>query len=214
MKKKNLFSRNKIIGLLLLAVVICAVWLYCPIKEGEVYYRAIKLPEPEEIQESSISSEKMVKKAKNTLENVFSIQIEEEKYVVDVTYESYDISNYKTAYGKQNLSYANINFQNKTTKETDYTVACDSVNGEIVMIAQSYTSPQGDTYLPIEELERTAKAFFEKLTGLGEEDILYFDDGIQAETYSINMILKDGYESATLYLDAFDGTVFYFIKSD
>lgn len=207
-------KKNRIVLTGLLLAAACILLLYRPIRENEVYSREVKLPEFSQIQENSMSSAKMIKRAKNTLENVFAVEIDEEQYNIEVTYESYEISNYTTAYGKQNLSFANIIFNSKNTGESEYIVACDTASGEILMITQRYESPEGVTYLPVEELERTAKEFFKKITGMEESQILFFDDGIQAETYHMNLTLKDSYEAITLYLDAFDGTVFYYRKGN
>lgn len=206
--------KNRIILTVLAVTAACLLFLYRPIKENKVYQQEIKLPEFSEIQENSVSSTKMIKRAKNTLENVFDIRIDEDQYDIDVSYETYEKSDYTTAYGKQSLSYANINFNDRSTGESVYTVACDTTNGEILMLTQRYESPEGAAYLPIEELEKTAKSFFEKVAGIEQSQILYFDDGIQAETYHMNITLKDSYESVLLYLDAFDGTVFYYMKEN
>lgn len=206
--------KNKIFLMVLATAAVCVLFLYRPVKENEIYTREIKLPETSEIQENSVSSEKMVKRAKNTLENVFSVQIDEGQYHTSVIYESHDMVNASTAYGKQNFSYANIDFYDIVTGDPVYIVSCDTTTGEILMVARQYESPGGEAYLSMEELERTAKAFFEKISGMEQSRILYYEDGIQAETYHINITLKDSYEPVVLYLDAYDGTVFYFRKGD
>lgn len=196
-------------GLLLLILP----FLYHPVKENQIYQRSVKLPEVSEISEEALGDDKMIQLAKNTLENMFGVSIDEEAYDINVEYETSHISNYVTNYVKQNLTFANIVFKDKEFNEMKYLVTCDATNGEILTLIQQYTSPWGDSYKQMEELREAAKSFLEKMTQISSENILYLDDKVQGSTYIANITVKETYEHIIIYADAFDGTVFYYLKA-
>lgn len=206
-------KKSRAVLLLAAVATFALLFFYQPVQEGKIYNKKIKLPEISEAQEESFSDNKMIRQAKNTLENVFSVTINESDYNISVSYESSQISNHTTAYGLQNLTFANINFSDKNSNEVIYAVECDTSNGEILMMTRKYDSPLGDFYKPLDELKETAKSFFEKITLFSTDDILYIDDGIQGNTYRANITVKNTYERYILYLDAFDGTAFYYWKA-
>lgn len=193
-------------------VLFVFIYLYQPVKEGQVYHRKIKLPEISEVQEESFNDDKMIQQARRTLENVFDVQIDENDYDTIVEYESSQISNHTTAYSTQKLTFANIMFKDEKTNDIKYVVECNTISGEILMLTRQYISPKGEAYKLTEELEEIAKTFVEKMTQLSEENFLYIEDEIQGSTYRANITMKNTYEQFMLYLDAFDGTVFYYWK--
>lgn len=193
-------------------LVFVVLFLYQPIKENRIYQRHVELPEVSEISEETLGDNKMVQQAKNTLENAFGVSIDKEDYNISVEYEAGQISNNSSGAQVQNLAFANIGFVDKETKRLKYVVECDTTTGEILLITQQYSSPMGDAYKTIRELQEITRVFVGKMTHRPEEDIIYIDDEIQGSTYRANITMKDTYERYVLYLDAFDGTVFYYLK--
>lgn len=188
-------------------------FLYQPVKENQIYQRNVKLPETSEISEKSLGDNKMIQLAKNTLEKMFEISVDEDAYNITVEYESSQVSNYVTNYVKQNLTFANIAFKDKESNEMQYLVTCDATSGEILALIQQYVSPWGDAYKQEEELKEAAKSFLEKMTQISSENIIYLEDEVQGSTYIANITIKETYEHFIIYADAFDGTVFYYLKS-
>lgn len=204
---------NKVLLGILGIVIFCGIALYQPFKTEQVYQRKIKLSNTLNTKENSISDTKMIQLAESVLEKSFGTKIEQKNYAITVEYESSQTSVAgRKATSDATLTYANIIFKEKKTDKDKYMVVCDTSTGEILMLMQQYESPLGDEYLPIEVLESKARTFITNTMGK-KANILYYDNGIKENTYSTNVILKDS-TKVTLYLDAFDGTVIYFLKQD
>jgi len=204
-------NKNKIIISIALLLFFFILIAYKPIQEDKIYQKKIELPNISDIHKDSLYDSKMIIKAKKTLEDMFSIKIEEDNYNIIVDYESNQISSHTIKSKKQDLTFAHVSFCDKNSDETTYIIECNTNTGEILMLAQKYMSPLSNSYKSLEELKFITKQFLVKMGIDIENDVLSYDGEIQGKTYRADITLNTN-NQYIIYVDAVDGTAFYFLK--
>lgn len=195
-------------------IVFCGIYLYEPIKENHIYTRGIELNEDVSLQESIVSEEAIIMKAKTKLEEILSIKIEDENYNITVDYESLEVSNYVTSYQKQDIINAQVGFGDIDTENCIYMITYNTNSGEVVQLfALNEYIYDNDEYLSEEQLEQLSKKICAKIVEKDEREILYFNGEIIAENYSSTIILNESYQSISIDLNPYNGELIYYYKN-
>ena len=205
-------KKYKLILMIIYILLIIIILIYHPIKTNFIYTKKLKLPEniTVENENTTVADSVMIKEAKSSLEDLLSIEINEDDYYIVLNYNNIQISNLETSYQSKNLTLANVEFNDVSSGDMMYSFTADINTGYVMEFYQNYKSKNKEELMSLENIEKISKDLFYKITSLSEDEILHFESFLQNEIYISTIVPRNYYKTITIYLDAFDGTVVYY----